>query len=83
MKNQKQGSNIRIVGTKQDILRILATLSCQGFVWESNEHFYSRIGEPGFYSYYLEYFQPTVFAACQNLANEDCETTSAEAEPEC
>jgi hypothetical protein len=58
VKKRKQGAKIRIVGTNEEILRILAALTCQGFVWKSNEHFYPRIDEPGFYSYYLEDFEP-------------------------
>ena len=55
---KQRGTKIRIVGAKEEIVKVLVALTCQGFVWKSNEHFYPRIDEPGFYSYYLEDFEP-------------------------
>jgi len=54
---KQRGTKIRIVGAKEEIVKVLAALTCQGFTWKSNEHFYPRIDELGFYSYYLENFE--------------------------
>jgi len=51
---KQQGADIRIVGTKLQISNLLAAFSAKGFAWRSNEHFYPRIGQQGFFSYYLE-----------------------------
>ena len=53
---KRQGVNIRLVGTRAEICGTLATFKGQGYVWRSNEYFYPRIGQPDFYSYYLEDF---------------------------
>jgi|GEM_PF-3193172 len=57
MGKKQKGVAIRIVGTKPEILDILAEFSAKGFVWRSNEHFYARREEPDVYSYYLENFE--------------------------
>lgn len=54
---KRQGAKIRVVGTKAEISGILAAFRGEGFTWQSNEHFYPRIGQPDFYSYYLEDFE--------------------------
>lgn len=54
---KRRGANIRVVGTKAEICGILATFKSEGFTWRSNEHLYPRIGQPDFYSYYLEDFE--------------------------
>jgi hypothetical protein len=54
MAKKQQGADIRVVGTKAQISGLLAALSTKGFTWQSNEHFYPRIGQPDFFSYYLE-----------------------------
>lgn len=51
---KQRGANIRIVGTKSQISNLLAAFSAKGFAWESNEHFYPRIGQQGSFSYYIE-----------------------------
>jgi hypothetical protein len=54
MLKKQQGADIRIVGTKSQISDLLAVFTAKGFTWQSNEHFYPRIGQPDFFSYYLE-----------------------------
>jgi hypothetical protein len=54
MAKKQQGADIRIVGTKPQIDNLLVAFKTKGFTWQSNEHFYPRIGQPGFFSYYLE-----------------------------
>jgi len=54
MVKKHQGVDIRVVGTKAQISNLLATFTAKGFTWQSNEHFYPRIGQPDFFSYYLE-----------------------------
>jgi hypothetical protein len=51
---KQRGADIRIVGTRLQIDQLLAALSAKGFAWQSNEHFYPRIGQQGFFSYYIE-----------------------------
>ena len=51
---KQRGADIRIVGTKSQISNLLAAFSAKGFAWHSNKHFYPRIGQQGFFSYYLE-----------------------------
>jgi hypothetical protein len=51
---KQRGADIRVVGTKSQISNLLAAFSANGFAWSSNEHFYPRIGQPDFFSYYLE-----------------------------
>ncbi|MEG3900189.1 MULTISPECIES: hypothetical protein [unclassified Microcoleus] len=53
---RRHGASVRIVGSKTEISDILATFGDKGFIWRSNEHFYPRINQPDFYSYYLEDF---------------------------
>jgi hypothetical protein len=53
---KERGINLRLVGTKPQITATLRALATS-FQWKSNQHFYPRIGEPGFYSYYLENFE--------------------------
>jgi hypothetical protein len=55
---KQRGADIRIVGTKSQISNLLAAFSANGFAWQSNEHFYPRIGQPEFFSYYLENLEP-------------------------
>lgn len=57
MAKGQAGANIRIVGSKPEIYSILAAFKDKGFTWRSNEYFYSRIGQPDFYSYYVEDFE--------------------------
>lgn len=54
---RRRGANIRVVGTKVEIYGILAAFKGEGFTWRSNEYFYPRIGQIGFYTYYLEDFE--------------------------
>jgi len=54
MAKKQQGADIRLVGTKLQICNLLAAFAAKGFTWQSNEHFYPRIGQPDFFSYYLE-----------------------------
>jgi hypothetical protein len=54
MTKKQQGADIRVVGTKSQIDNLLAAFTAKGFTWQSNEHFYPRIGQPNFFSYYLE-----------------------------
>jgi len=54
MAQKQQGADIRIVGTKSQISGLLAVFTAKSFTWQSNEHFYPRIGQPNFFSYYLE-----------------------------
>lgn len=63
MAKKQRGADIRIVGTKKEILDILAEFSAKGFAWQSNEHFYDRREEPDLYSYYLENFKVVPKAA--------------------
>jgi hypothetical protein len=56
---KKQGADIRVVGTKSQISDLLATFTDKGFTWQSNDHFYPRIGQPSFFSYYLENLECT------------------------
>jgi hypothetical protein len=56
MAKKQRGADIRLVGTKLQICNLLAALTAKGFTWQSNEHFYPRIGQQGFFSYYLENF---------------------------
>jgi len=51
---KQRGADIRIIGTKSQISNLLAALSTKGFAWASNEHFYPRVGQPAFFSYYIE-----------------------------
>jgi hypothetical protein len=51
---KQQGADIRIIGTRLQITNLLAALSAKGFTWNSNKHFYPRIGQLGFFSYYIE-----------------------------
>jgi hypothetical protein len=76
---KQSGANIRIVGTKPQIFAVLTSLA-RDFVWRSNKYFYPRIDEPGFYSYYLEDFQPVVLPS-QNLASEGFQSASATDQP--
>lgn len=57
MAKKQAGASIRIVGSKAEIHDILAAFSEKGFIWRSNEYFYPRIGQPDFFSYYLEDFE--------------------------
>jgi hypothetical protein len=57
MAKQSKGVAIRIVGSWEDISSILAAFTSKGFAWKSNKHFYPRIGQQGFFSYYLENFK--------------------------
>ena len=52
---KKTGLSIRLVGTKEQLEFILAKLGGK-FGWRSSGHFYPRIDEPGFYSYYSDNF---------------------------
>jgi hypothetical protein len=54
MTKKQQGADIRIVGTKPQIDNLLVAFKTKGFTWQSNEYFYPRIGQPSFFSYYLE-----------------------------
>ena len=54
MAKKQQGADIRVVGTKAQISGLLAAFTAKGFTWQSNDHFYPRIGQPNFFSYYLE-----------------------------
>jgi len=65
MAKQSRGTAIRIVGSREEISGILAAFAAQGFTWQSNKHFYPRRDEQGFFSYYLENFEPR-----QNKATE-------------
>lgn len=56
MGKRRRATSIRIIGTKAEIHATLAAFAGKGFTWRSNEHFYPRIGQPDFYSYYLEDF---------------------------
>lgn len=56
---KQQGADIRVVGTRSQIDNLLAAFSAKGFTWKSNEHFYPRIGQEGFFSYYLENLEST------------------------
>ena len=58
MTKKQRGADIRIVGTESQISNLLATFTAKGFTWQSNEHFYPRIGQQGFFSYYLENLEP-------------------------
>jgi hypothetical protein len=58
MAKKQQGADIRIVGTKPQINNLLAAFKTKGFTWQSNEYFYPRIGQPSFFSYYLENLEP-------------------------
>jgi hypothetical protein len=51
---KQRGADIRIVGTRLQIANLLAAFSAKDFTWDSNKHFYPRIDQPGFFSYYLE-----------------------------
>lgn len=55
--SRRRAASMRIVGTKAEIAGILAAFSDRGFSWRSNEYFYPRIGQPDFYSYYVEDFE--------------------------
>jgi hypothetical protein len=79
VKNKNEGAKIRIIGSKPQILTLLASLT-RGFVWRSNEYFYPRIDEPGFYSYYLEDFQPVVLPS-QNPTSQGFQSASATDQP--
>jgi hypothetical protein len=57
MGKKRQVASIRLIGTKTEISGILTAFSDKGFSWKSNEHFYARVGQPDFYSYYLENFE--------------------------
>jgi len=58
MTKKHQGVDVRLIGTKFQIDSLLATFTAKGFTWQSNEHFYPRIGQPNF-SYYLENLEVT------------------------
>jgi hypothetical protein len=58
MAKQSRGTAIRIVGSREEISGILAAFAAQSFTWQSNEHFYPRRDQQGFFSYYLENFKP-------------------------
>jgi hypothetical protein len=58
MAKKQQGADIRIVGTKPQIDNLLVAFKTKGFTWQSNEYFYPRIGQPSFFSYYLENLEP-------------------------
>ena len=58
MAKKQQGADIRVVGTKPQIDNLLAAFTARGFTWQSNEHFYPRIGQPNFFSYYMENLEP-------------------------
>jgi hypothetical protein len=60
MAKKQQGADIRVVGTKAQISGLLAAFSAKGFTWQSNQHFYPRIGQPDFFSYYLENLESVV-----------------------
>jgi hypothetical protein len=55
---KQRGADIRIVGTRLQIANLLTAFSAKGFAWDSNEHFYPRIGQQGFFSYYIENLEP-------------------------
>ena len=57
VKRRRATTAIRLIGTKAEIFSMLAAFSDRGFKWRSNEYFYARIGQPDFYSYYLEDFE--------------------------
>lgn len=56
---KKRGADVRIVGTKSQISNLLSAFSANGFAWQSNEYFYPRIGQQGFFSYYIENLEAT------------------------
>jgi hypothetical protein len=56
---KQRGADIRIVGSRLQIANLLAAFSAKGFAWDSNEHFYPRIGQQGFFSYYIENLEVT------------------------
>jgi len=56
---RQRGANIRIVGTRLQIDHLLAALSARGFAWNSNEYFYPRREQQGFFSYYIENLEAT------------------------
>jgi hypothetical protein len=59
MAEKQKGADVRVVGTKAQISDLLAAFSTKGFTWQSNKHFYPRIGQPGFFSYYIENLEET------------------------
>jgi hypothetical protein len=54
MAKKQKGADIRVLGTKAQIERLLTAFTAKGFTWQSNQYFYPRIGQPDFFSYYLE-----------------------------
>ncbi len=58
MAEKQKGADVRVVGTKAQISDLLAAFSTKGFTWQ-NKHFYPRIGQPDFFSYYIENLKGT------------------------
>jgi hypothetical protein len=58
MTKKQLGADVRLIGTKLQIANLLAAFTAKGFTWQSNEYFYPRIGQPDFFSYYLENLEP-------------------------
>ncbi len=54
---RKPGLSVRLVGTKGQLEFVLAKFE-GNFSWKSSGHFYPRINQRGFYSYYLDNFSP-------------------------
>lgn len=61
---------IRIVGTRPELERLVTVLSDAGIEWATSGHFYPRIGEPNRFSYYLDRVQ----APSQHNAKESSRT---------
>ena len=57
MSKKAGGSAIRLIGSREQIQFILSSFEGK-FAWRASGHFYPRIGQPGFYSYYLDDFWP-------------------------
>lgn len=53
-KTKAEPVQVRIVGTKAEIERLVTVLGDAGVEWETSGHFYPRIGEPYRFSYYLD-----------------------------
>jgi hypothetical protein len=68
MTKKQLGADVRLIGTKLQIANLLAAFTAKGFTWQSNEYFYPRIGQPDFFSYYLENFESA--SQCKNSIEE-------------
>lgn len=65
---------LRLIGSKEEILMILAAFARKGFIWKTNGKYYPQRDNPNKFAYYLNYFYFTSInyeAFITNQSNDD------------